>query len=80
MTSAMPAGQTVSTRATCTDLRAAYLYATTPHMFQGDTEKAFNAVRDQVRKFLLHEYTTRLLTLHTIAYVHVMCHGYSLLC
>ncbi|CAL5229561.1 g12913 [Coccomyxa viridis] len=42
-------GQTVSTRATCTDLRAAYLYATTPHMFQGDTEKAFNAVRDQVR-------------------------------
>ena len=43
-----PAGQAISTRASCTDLRAAYLYATTPHMFQGDTEKAFNAVRDQV--------------------------------
>lgn len=52
--SAVRAGQAVSTRAACTDLRAAYLYATSPHMFQGDTEKAFNAVRDRVQTSSLH--------------------------
>ena len=51
---AVPAGHAVSTRAACTDLQAAYLYATTPHMFQGDTEKAFNAVRDRVQTSPLH--------------------------
>jgi hypothetical protein len=45
------AGQPISTRSSCKDLRAAYLYATTPHMFTGDTETAFNRVRDQANSF-----------------------------
>ena len=42
------AGKPVSTRA-CGDISAAYLYATSPHMFSGATETAFNRVRDEVR-------------------------------
>ena len=45
------AGQPISTRSSCKDLRTAYLYATTPHMFTGDTETAFNRVRDQANSF-----------------------------
>lgn len=41
-------GQEISTRK-CNDLSCAYLYATTPHMFDGKTEIAFNALRDEVR-------------------------------
>ncbi|GIL71648.1 hypothetical protein Vretifemale_2164 [Volvox reticuliferus] len=41
-------GQTLRTRP-CTDVKLAYLYATTPHMFSGDNETAFNRLRDQVR-------------------------------
>lgn len=33
----------------CGEVSSAYLYATTPHMFEGKTEVAFNALRDQVR-------------------------------
>jgi inositol-phosphate phosphatase/L-galactose 1-phosphate phosphatase/histidinol-phosphatase len=33
----------------CTRLSDAYLYATTPHMFRGATEAAFNRVRDAAR-------------------------------
>ncbi|KAK9811291.1 hypothetical protein WJX72_001256 [[Myrmecia] bisecta] len=33
----------------CDDISTAYLYATTPHMFDGATEVAFNRVRDAVR-------------------------------
>lgn len=32
----------------CEDLREAYLYATTPHMFEGDAEQAFKRVQEQV--------------------------------
>ena len=38
-------GQPISTRE-CGAVGDAYLYATTPHMFAGDTEAAFNRVRD----------------------------------
>ncbi|GIL46393.1 hypothetical protein Vafri_3390 [Volvox africanus] len=41
-------GQTLRTRP-CTEVKLAYLYATTPHMFSGDNEVAFNRLRDQVR-------------------------------
>ncbi|GLI59265.1 hypothetical protein VaNZ11_001113 [Volvox africanus] len=41
-------GQTLRTRP-CIDVKLAYLYATTPHMFSGDNEAAFNRLRDQVR-------------------------------
>nr|UAD82033.1 myo-inositol-phosphate phosphatase 2 [Pseudococcomyxa simplex] len=41
-------GEPVRTRA-CKDISGAYLYATTPHMFSGATETAFNRVRDNVR-------------------------------
>jgi inositol-phosphate phosphatase/L-galactose 1-phosphate phosphatase/histidinol-phosphatase len=41
-------GEDISTRP-CTDVSSAYLYATTPHMFEGVTEIAFNALRDKVR-------------------------------
>ncbi|EFN53278.1 hypothetical protein CHLNCDRAFT_58575 [Chlorella variabilis] len=41
-------GQPISTRE-CGAVGDAYLYATTPHMFAGDTEAAFNRVRDAVR-------------------------------
>ena len=33
----------------CGDLDAAYLYATSPHMFAGETEVAFNRLRDRVK-------------------------------
>ena len=43
----------------CGGISAAYLYATSPHMFSGGTETAFARVRDQVRfstnSFLDHE-------------------------
>lgn len=44
------AEQKVHTRS-CQDIRLAYLYATTPHMFSPEdhTEQAFNNVRDAVR-------------------------------
>jgi inositol-phosphate phosphatase/L-galactose 1-phosphate phosphatase/histidinol-phosphatase len=38
-------GAPVATRA-CPSVGDAYLYATTPHMFSGETEAAFNRVRD----------------------------------
>lgn len=41
-------GSDIHSRA-CGDVSAAYLYATTPHMFEGKTEVAFNALRDEVR-------------------------------
>ncbi|KAK9826515.1 hypothetical protein WJX81_008647 [Elliptochloris bilobata] len=41
-------GEEVHTRA-CASLEAAYLYATTPHMFAGASAAAFARVRDQVR-------------------------------
>lgn len=42
-------GEPISTRA-CGDMKLAYLYATTPHMFTpGKCESAFNRVRDAVR-------------------------------
>jgi len=41
-------GQPISTRP-CQDISKAYLYATTPHMFEGASEAAFNRVRDAVR-------------------------------
>ncbi|KAJ9530649.1 hypothetical protein QJQ45_014798 [Haematococcus lacustris] len=41
-------GRPLATRP-CADLRLAYLYATTPHMFSGPSEQAFNRVRDAVR-------------------------------
>ena len=41
-------GEVIHTR-TCGDISSAYLYATTPHMFEGRTEVAFNALRDEVR-------------------------------
>ncbi|KAG2490552.1 hypothetical protein HYH03_010946 [Edaphochlamys debaryana] len=33
----------------CPDVKLAYLYATTPHMFSGENETAFNRLRDSVR-------------------------------
>jgi inositol-phosphate phosphatase/L-galactose 1-phosphate phosphatase/histidinol-phosphatase len=41
-------GAPIATRA-CPQLASAYLYATTPHMFAGDTAPAFARVRDAVR-------------------------------
>lgn len=41
-------GREIKTRA-CKEMRLAYLYATTPHMFSGKTESSFNKVRDQVK-------------------------------
>ncbi|WJX42456.1 Bifunctional phosphatase IMPL2, chloroplastic [Trifolium repens] len=41
-------GQEVSTR-TCADLSQAYLYTTSPHLFNGDAEEAFIRVRDKVK-------------------------------
>jgi len=41
-------GDPISTR-TCAELSLAFLYATTPHMFEGASETAFNRVRDAVR-------------------------------
>ena len=41
-------GSEVMTRS-CREISSAYLYATTPHMFEGETETAFNALRDKVR-------------------------------
>jgi inositol-phosphate phosphatase/L-galactose 1-phosphate phosphatase/histidinol-phosphatase len=41
-------GAAIATRA-CPAIASAYLYATTPHMFQGATEEAFVRVRDAVR-------------------------------
>ena len=41
------AGKEIGVR-TCEDLREAYLYATSPHMFMGDAAVAFNRVRDEV--------------------------------
>jgi inositol-phosphate phosphatase/L-galactose 1-phosphate phosphatase/histidinol-phosphatase len=38
----------ISTRS-CTEVGSAYMYATTPHMFSGESELAFNRLRDQVR-------------------------------
>ena len=47
------AGKQVHARQ-CQDMRLAYLYATTPHMFSSEdhTEQAFNNVRDAVRTTL----------------------------
>ena len=41
-------GSDIMTRS-CREVSSAYLYATTPHMFEGETETAFNALRDRVR-------------------------------
>lgn len=41
-------GRPIATRA-CPDVGSAYLYATTPHMFSGPSEAAFNRVRDAAR-------------------------------
>ena len=41
-------GKEIKTRA-CKEMKLAYLYATTPHMFSGKTEASFNKVRDQVK-------------------------------
>ncbi|KAG2437812.1 hypothetical protein HXX76_005432 [Chlamydomonas incerta] len=41
-------GQQLRTRP-CPDVGLAYLYATTPHMFSGENEVAFNRLRDSVR-------------------------------
>lgn len=41
-------GRPIAARA-CGDIGNAYMYATTPHMFAGATEQAFNRVRDRVR-------------------------------
>ncbi|MEW5299246.1 MAG: hypothetical protein WDW38_003341 [Sanguina aurantia] len=41
-------GVAIQTRP-CPELKLAYLYATTPHMFSGATETSFNRVRDAVR-------------------------------
>lgn len=41
-------GQPIKARQ-CGDIGAAYLYATTPFMFTGASETAFNRVRDAVR-------------------------------
>eukprot|EP00890_Picochlorum_soloecismus_P001554 jgi/Picsp_1/239/NSC_00238-R1_inositol monophosphatase - like protein len=41
-------GKGISTRR-CSQLSSAYMYATTPHMFEGWTETAFNRLRDKVR-------------------------------
>lgn len=41
-------GREIKARA-CKEMRLAYLYATTPHMFSGRTEASFNKVRDQVK-------------------------------
>ncbi|KAK9129787.1 hypothetical protein Sjap_010274 [Stephania japonica] len=41
-------GQEVSTRH-CASLGQAYLYTTSPHLFSGDAEKAFNQVRSKVK-------------------------------
>ena len=41
-------GSEIHSRA-CGEVSSAYLYATTPHMFEGKTEVAFNALRGQVR-------------------------------
>ena len=38
----------ISTRP-CPEVSSGYLYATTPHMFNGASEEAFNRLRDQVR-------------------------------
>jgi len=38
----------ISTRP-CLEVNSAYMYATTPHMFTGASELAFNRLRDQVR-------------------------------
>lgn len=38
----------ISTRL-CAEVSSAYMYATTPHMFTGASELAFNRLRDQVR-------------------------------
>ena len=42
------AGKEVRTRA-CSGLEAAYLYATSPHMFAGVSEQAFGRLRAEVR-------------------------------
>lgn len=41
-------GRAIHTRR-CGQLSSAYMYATTPHMFEGWTEIAFNRLRDKVR-------------------------------
>ncbi|XP_022747287.1 bifunctional phosphatase IMPL2, chloroplastic [Durio zibethinus] len=41
-------GQEVATR-TCMELSRAYLYTTSPHLFNGDAEEAFARVRDKVK-------------------------------
>lgn len=41
-------GQPISARH-CSEVGSAYLYATTPHMFEGPSEAAFNRLRDAVR-------------------------------
>ena len=48
---ASAAGKEVGVR-TCEDLREAYLYATSPHMFVGDAAVAFSRVRDEVMPVL----------------------------
>ena len=41
-------GNLITTRE-CKEVSAAYLYATTPHMFEGASEDAFNRLRNSVR-------------------------------
>ncbi|PIA52795.1 hypothetical protein AQUCO_01000573v1 [Aquilegia coerulea] len=41
-------GQEISTRS-CSKLSQAYLYTTSPHLFSGDAEKAFDRVRNKVK-------------------------------
>lgn len=54
----MPAtGEAIHVRE-CEDLTEAYLYATSPHMFEGDTESAFGRVREQASHPLSTSVTT----------------------
>lgn len=58
------AGEEVRTRA-CSGLKAAYLYATSPHMFAGASEEAFDRVRAEVRPhaaaYVRHSISARVL-------------------
>ncbi|CAK9276200.1 unnamed protein product [Sphagnum jensenii] len=42
-------GDAIQTRASCDLLKNAYLYTTSPHMFSGESELAFNRARNKVK-------------------------------
>ena len=61
----------------CSSLKAAYLYATTPHMFAGATEDAFARVRDQASRTLLAAHPLSLsLCLAVFPCLDLLCFGY----